>query len=344
MAYFECVIGSAASGGSGADLIVTCDANFAGSTITCTDGNTTFTEVCPSSSPYEVTFESIPTGTWTISGVSGGQTFTQSVTITDFTASLHDIPDGATVTPTDDIQTWLHCANIFNKSYTTISQVLSDTSTLLALISSNNAADYMARSTSWASSVCANQTAMGYIGNNNYCANKLLSDSTWCTAICNSTYFESVLNVKVPTMTSDTTPSGQVIYSSKYSNAYSVFDSDTGTYWFPSAGTGINAYIGYKFTSAIKVRKWRLLPLSCESQQTVSFILQGSNDNSNWTNIGTAQSVTYYTGTNTTNYKTVSIVNNTAYKYYRLKVASGELHSAGMYSAKTSIIQFWGRA
>ena len=46
---------------------------------------------------------------------------------------FNDTPNGATVTPTDDVQTWLHCANIFDKSYTTISEVVADTTTLNTL-------------------------------------------------------------------------------------------------------------------------------------------------------------------------------------------------------------------
>ena len=56
MAYFHCLIGGGSSGG-GYELTVTCDSAFASSTITCTDGTTTLTQTCPSSSPYEVVFE-----------------------------------------------------------------------------------------------------------------------------------------------------------------------------------------------------------------------------------------------------------------------------------------------
>ena len=41
--------------------------------------------------------------------------------------STPTIPNGKTVTPTDDIQTWLHCAGIFDNNYTTLAQVLNDT-------------------------------------------------------------------------------------------------------------------------------------------------------------------------------------------------------------------------
>ena len=168
------------------------------------------------------------------------------------------IPEGSTILPTDDVQIWLACASITDKAYTTISQVLADTSTLSALIASNNAVDYMARSTTWASDVCADSTAMSYIGLNNYCSDALLAVSGWLTEICGSTYFESVLNVKVPTMTGISTPSGTVIYSSTYSMTGSYapwcpFDGNSGTYWITSQNQITNQYFGYEFSSSVKV-------------------------------------------------------------------------------------------
>lgn len=275
MAWFECTTG--ASSGNGVALIVTTDASFAGSNITASNGVDTFTQQCPSSAPYVVTFEDIPTGTYTISGVTGGQTVSRTFVVSDYNFEFHGTPTGSTATPVNVIQTWLHCADIWNKSYTTINQVLADTSTLLALISSNNAADYMARSTNWSSSVCTNQTAMGYIGNNNYCANKLLANSTWRNAICNSTYFESVLNVKVPTMTSDTTPSGTASASGNSTDAYKVFDGDDTTTWYTNATP---SFVQYMFASAITVGKYKLIYRNTTRGSSVKqYEILGSNDN-----------------------------------------------------------------
>lgn len=401
MAYFECIIGGGGGGESDVNLIVTCSPNFAGKTITCTNGTDTFTQTCPSTSPYTVTFENIGKGTWTISGVISGQTFSQSVVIGDYTAQLNDVPEGSTVTPINDIQIWLHCANIWDKTYTTLNEVLADNTTLLALISSNNAVDYMVRSTDWAESVdfiptmtsnttpsgvvsatsvydaghaawktfdgddtttslsannasvpwyvqyafaspisnpnhlryvlahqysqacvgkiqlqkiddswvdvdsfsatytttntvidkaisgftdshkairltltscpqvygfgakslqvskispiTTNQTAMGYIGNNDYAADTLLADATWREAICNSEYFESVLNVKVPTMTSNTAPSGtcsaKTVRTSGATEAWKAFDNSESTQ-YQSAQNTIGEYVAYKFARA----------------------------------------------------------------------------------------------
>ena len=168
--------------------------------------------------------------------------------------SLSTVPNGKTVLPTDDIQIWLKCASIKDKTYTTLSQVLSDSTTLQALISSNNAVDYMVRSTTWASGVTADSGAMTLIGANNYASDTLLGNSTWLNAICTSPYFESVLNVKVPKMTDNTHPSGECSATGSYSSAtspYRAFDRDTTTYWASSTNSMETVY--YQFAESMKL-------------------------------------------------------------------------------------------
>lgn len=283
MNRFRCTI---ASGGEGLTITVTCDSALAGATITATDGTTTLTKTCPSSSPYEVVFNLPNGGTWTISSGNDSVTvyFGDSV-------DLHHIPTGSSATPINDIQTWLHCANIWDKSYTTISQVLADGTTVTALIASNNAADYMARSTTWASSVVANSSAMTKIGANNYCADKLLANSTWRNAICNSTYFESVLNVKVPTMTGYTTPSGEAFSSGEEGTRYAwmPFDGQSlsiSNAWLPNHAT--HSYIGYKFTKDVKIYKVKFKHYTNGGSQTdLNITVQSGANKANWGNIGT---------------------------------------------------------
>lgn len=325
MAYFECIIG-----GAGTTLTVTCESVFAGKTITCTNGTTTLTATCPSASPYVVEFDVETDGIWTISGTVNGKTHSTSITI-NTSATLHEIPTGSSATPVANVQTWLHCADIWNKSYTTIAQVLADASTLQALIASNNAADYMARSTSWASAVTANSSAMAYIGANNYCANKLLVNSTWCTAICNSTYFESVLNVKVPTMTSATTPSGEVISNNPYNDypVWQMFDGNDLTLGAWSSGVG--NYGGYRFTQKVIVKAIYIVKTN-NNQNNKNFKLQGSNDGTNWTDV---LSFTF------TGDGKINVPNNiTGYNRYIIK----QMDSIGASGTGFGTVQFYGRA
>ena len=384
-------------GGMSAELLITSDA---GSTITVTNPSGQTIPVSQvTGSTTEWTCSDTQYGTYVVESTLNSDTVTVNVAVDackiySVNALHRAIPDGSTVMPTDDIQTWLNCADIWDKSYTTLDEVLADTDTLVALMANDNAVDYLVRSTTWAvpqglvpvmtsnttpsgecfgstnfgstydyykafdgddttrwssaegdttgsfvgyhftSPVCVNkvsinttatstakiqgsndgttytdlatinistaetltdfdivnsdsysyyrfyvvsasgtgycsvytlqfysasipnnQTAMSYIGLNNYCANTLLADNTWLNAICNSTYFESVLNVKVPTMTSNTTPSGECIASSVYNSspdyqAWKAFDGNVSTKWLSGAAT---SDLSYSFTNPKKI-------------------------------------------------------------------------------------------
>lgn len=290
---------------------------------------------------------SVSNGVLTITGVGGGIdtitiTMADSSTYlgTSATVSATSVLNGQTATPTDNIQTWLGCASIFDKSYTTISDALADSSTLGTLISSTNAVDYMVRSTSWATTVCANSTAMSLIGLNNYCANTLLSDSTWLNAIAYSTYIESVMNVKVPTMTSNTTPSGEVIYSKQYNGdqfAYYAFDNNPSTSMQLDAFNNISDnYIGYDFTiqKVVKIVKITQL-IDNNVYYFYSWKFEGSNDNSTWVELDEVTA-------NTESAVIRELTNTTAFRYYRCHLVR-TLNSAHPYYGIAYEIQFYGR-
>ena len=345
MAYFDCIFSGGSSGG-GYTLTVTCDAAFAGTTITCTDGVTTLTQTCPSSSPYEVVFEIPNGGEWTISGIISGQTYSVSIDIPD-SLELHSVPEGSTVLPTDDIQTWLACAGITDKSYTTLNEVLADSTTLLALMSDNNAVDYLVRSTTWASGLTADSTAMTDIGANNYCANTLLSDSTWHEAIANSTYIDSVLNVKNPTMTGNTTPSGECSASSNFNQnnypTWKAFDGNTGTNWLTTTVSASTvSYIQYKFSEAriINTVKMIFVNWASGSMATISNIsIKGSNDGSNFTPLLS------YQPDNDINQLAI-FDNNDIYLYYRVEITGyNAINTAAGIQSNVSIaeMKFYGR-
>ena len=250
------------------------------------------------------------------------------------------VPDGKTVTPTDDVQILLQCAGITNKSYTTLSELLADTTTLQTVISSNNAIDYLVRSTTWATDMCADSTAMSYIGLNNYASNTLLADSTWASAICNSTYFESVLNVKVPTMTSDTTPSGECSANSYYTKRepYRAFDNNTSSTWngnnLVSAGQSLTGWIKYKFPQKelIKYLYFR------GTIETTLLILEASNDDLTYAEIARGSSIAgwinYYLNFN----------NNNEYQYYKLTLTQKNTSGGDVMMPIATEIQFYGRA
>ena len=251
----------------------------------------------------------------------------------NYSVEFIDTPDGATVTPTDDVQTWLHCANIWDKTdLTTIDDVIADTTTLNILISNNNASDYLARSTTFATDICNNESAMTYIGLNDYCANKLLSDITWLEAICSTeeTLLKKVLNVFVPTLTSNTGSDGGVASaSSEYDSnrkTYMAFDGKLTSWCSHTQNAG--EWIQYNFKKNVKISYMVLK--EADSLRFSEMKISGSNDNgANFTDIITI----------TTTSKDVekAFINNEAYQIYRLTSTKNTSYTA------ISNLQFYGR-
>lgn len=245
------------------------------------------------------------------------------------------VPDGETVTPTDNVATWVECAGI-TKPYTNLTQILEDVVTLSTLVSDENAVNYMVRSTTWADTICANQNAMSYIGLNNYCANTLLNDETWCEDICNSEYFESVLNVKVPTMTSDTTPSGIASASSifNYQYAFKSFNDIPNTGWHSEAD--MPQWVCYEFPNEVKIYKVELKTANVGGPKISK--IQGSNDGTTWDDMGSFPDCSNAETTYKENYK-----NEKKYLKYRLYISSSNYFAIGHEYATFISLQFYGR-
>ena len=322
---------------------LTYDNEFRGMSITCTDNDSTITKTAPISG-NSMAFYPPSTGTWTISGVYSGVTYTTTATVsslsTAVTAQLQTTPNGSTYTPTDSIQIWLNCAGIYDKNYTTLGEVLADTITFDVLLRDSNACDYMARSTTWASTICADADAMARVGKYDYCSDKLLSNSTWCTAICNSTYFESVLDVKVPTMTSNTAPSGTASASSVYQSsntylAYKAFDGNTGTFWLSNNTSGGSSWLQYEFTSPIRLAKVELYIAKSTTNTTLYLdSITGANDGEPTTLYDTQTVI------NSPSQATTTIIPITASGSYSKIRLNTSITGAGSYADE---VQLYGR-
>lgn len=300
-----------------------------GATCTCVGSQESYTAT---GSPYTFTVHNADT--FTITATDGTHTQTATVVITtdgqSESVTLTFVPEGATVTPTDDIQIWLHCADIWDKAYTTISQVLSDSTTLSALIADSNAVDYMVRSTTWATDVCADSTAMSLIGLDDYCADALLGDSTWATAICNSTYFESVLTIKVPTMTSNTTPSGVV--SGNVATQYYAFDGNDSTRTQVNS-ENIYPYVEYEFLQNVSIKKARVYAQGLSKNYSCK--IQYKDSSNNWSDL---KSLTITTSLSN---QIFSFPNNIAKsKNYRVYSTTSKTSGTNLFF---NSIQFYGR-
>lgn len=329
MALFRCASG----GGGGGQITVTYDSDFYGETITCTRGQKVYSKVASSSG--SVVFVVNEEGDWLIECTMGGDTYSTTASV-EFTASaeLVAIPDGETVTPTDDVEIWLLCAGIRDKSYTTLSEVLDDSETFNALLGDSNACAYMARSTTFASTLCADQYAMSMIGQYDVCCDALLGNTTWASAIVASAYADYVITTKVPTMTSNTTPSGTAFASSEYSASYpawKAFDNNTSTFWGSTVADAIGSTIGYEFTSSVVISAVKIVDYGGTNRPT-NVTIQGYD--TEWHDIKTFDRDTQTTFD--------SIQNTTPYTKYRVKTnaISG---TVGTHNPAIEILQFYGR-
>ena len=350
--------------GSGGDLkpyIVqfTCDSGYIGQTLTMTykgtpqAGETVDNVSGTVGSDGTLTLYPMHSGEWECSCYSSviGTTMKKTIELSYWgttNVSFKDAPNGATVTPTDDVQTWLHCANIWDKTdLTTINGVIKDTTTLNTLIANENASDYLVRSTTWASVVCNNESAMTYIGLNDYCTNKLLADSTWCTAICNSTYFEKVLTENVPAMTSNTGDDGGVASARSQWNSsvppYLTFNGDTSkTAGWISNTTNAGEWLNYEFPTAIKPYvfdyKSGIFNYNYDNIKALkAFKIQGSNDGTNYTDL-TDEIECWDTNLHSQVLLTKNL--NVPYKHIRLYTTQNTGTSA---FNGVAVLQFYGR-
>ena len=249
------------------------------------------------------TFYATEADTYTFEYTYSGETYSKDLVVsaeTTYSILLDTIPNGSTALPVNDIQIWLRCAGITDKAYTTLAEVLADTDTYTTLLGDSNACDYMARSTTWA-----------------------LAEGL------------------VPTMTSNTTPSGTASAISEYDTAHAAwkaFDGDDSStsFWVSSAGSSTsysNLYVGYTFTEAKIIRSYYV---KFKSEATAcTYKLQGSNDGTNWTDIGSTS-----TKLDGLNY----VDNDTAYTSYRLFIVSQTTSATSYNGGRVLTLQFYENA
>ena len=140
----------------------------------------------------------------------------------------------------------------------------------------------------------------------------------------------------VPIMTSNTTPYGEVITNSQYTNNYDAYKAFNDTIselerWLSTNTTG--QYIAYKFDKKANVKSLYLNchNVYCEGQLFGAFKLQASNDGSTWSDIYSDDLSAY-------GEKNYSFGNENYYSYYRVLSTSSEAQYRSL-----SRVQFYGK-
>ena len=202
----------------------------------------------------------------------------------------------------------------------------------------------------YSADITTSQDAMMRLGKYDYACDALLADSTWCTAICGSTYFEYVLCDKVPTMTSDTTPDGECI-ASGYNNVqykYLAFDNDTSTGWYAeTTNASAHPWIGYVFDEPVAISKvkWSHKPANYGSSYhfDYGFFIQYSDDNgTTWNTVHSENASIIANGTLQT--VEMEFVATSAHRYWRLYRDSFSTNwSESTIRFGAYVLQFYGR-
>lgn len=288
-------------------------------------------------SPY--TFTVHHKETYTITVTYNQRIYTDTVTFTTEGQSFSKTLPSPSETDANDINFWLFFGDV-SGSYSSLSDILANSTALATLMASTDAVDYLVRCTNWISDICSNQSAMSYIGLNNYCANTLLADSDWLDGIANSEYIESVLNVKVPTMTSNTTPSG-VCSASTYQGSYypwKAFDATNtnASMWAPATDRHTPERITYEFNTSRKILVAKTYIYNASTAGAWSSRIEAT-DSTTWETIASVSDRnTVNTGVNEINTKIENPSNYTKYSLY-ISYWGG----AGYYGVAG--LQFYGR-
>lgn len=137
-----------------------------------------------------------------------------------------------------------------------------------------------------------------------------------------STEIWSYAQPLVPTMTSNTTPYGEVSASSYYYEYYPYMAFDNVTEFGKNgwvANTANLSWLQYKFTTPTNVARVSLVPRNDGGKSGVNnFIIQGSNNGTDFVDIYTGKCENIVKA-----YQTFSFDNNEYYLYYRIRILDG---------------------
>lgn len=342
MAWFTCMAGV---GGKGNSVIVTCDADFAGIPITCTNGQKTYTKVCPSFSPYEVTFTGLVAGTWTISATVDGVVYSTTAIVTDITAVL---------SYGFNWKMWVDSSSSLHSSdYTDLADLLSDEAAIRQLFTEHAPTDYAASTatvTPDLATVLNNDICAKWINLSDYALDTLYANPLIAAEMDNADkYFYGEWGIvddtttpptwgakgNVPVMTSNSAPYGTASANSEYDSttaAWKAFDGDEATNWNTRVET--NATLTYKFTNPICPKRVKIRPSYNVSGRVKNFKIQGSNDGTTFEDLTETLQCT-----NTSDNQYFDIDTDNYYLYLRIAVAD----AWGAYYIGIITAQFYGR-
>ncbi|MHB0943219.1 discoidin domain-containing protein [Paenibacillus sp. ALE1] len=124
----------------------------------------------------------------------------------------------------------------------------------------------------------------------------------------------------IPTMTSNTTPSGTASASTEYGDrwkAWNAFDHSVDDYGWVAASGNTTGWLCYKFPSSIRITRYTITMRSgshAESPNTWTF--EGSSDGAAWSVLDTRSNISFSTNLS----QSFDFTNGAPYLYYRINI------------------------
>lgn len=145
-----------------------------------------------------------------------------------------------------------------------------------------------------------------------------VSGTVNCNSVRNDASDYYLVNTAIPLMTSNTTPSGNVIVSGQGVGAegWRAFDRSNSTFW--QCNTVNIGWLGYIFPTGKTIKRYSIFTTSGSGVHPRTWTFEGSNDGSSWTVLDTQTLVTLSNAT----FYTYPITNTTSYTYYRINITA----------------------
>lgn len=220
----------------------------------------------------------------------------------------------------EEWQLWVQAGGLDHTTFSDINAVFADAITMDILMKKHASVDYLIdwllSDTTILNGMANDEECMEYLGKYDYCADSMLKNPVLSSALLSSPHWRYLLKDHIPTMSSTIAPQGEAFSSgdnvSDGRYAWRAFDKVESTFWC-SANQVENAYVGYRFTEPICVKK-----MFCKwaANGINAYVLQASNDRVNWVDLTAKTSVTTSYGVE---YETL-INNDDYYIYYRIYV------------------------
>lgn len=221
------------------------------------------------------------------------------------TANVFEIPDGASALPVNNVKIWVECAGLNYESAgsPTLESIVVNSNLCATLMNSQNAVNYMIRSTAIQTAVLGSTTAIAALD----------ASSPWTS----------------PIMTSATTPVGYSVTANSQNQGLAYYITSLTNYWEATTGN-VDSWC----TLQIPVDLW--VYKICMHQYGTGTMVRhfyGSTDGESWTDI-----VSPFTGTAANadiDFELIALPSTTKYRYIKLYNVGNRM--------KTSKLKIYGR-